>query len=209
MSKATHHPPLHSPSERFRKPVSILLAIIFIVFLIFTAPLQCPWGGLIFEALGLFLVVLGVLGRLWCALYIAGHKDSVLRDDGPYSICRNPLYFFSFLGLIGITFYARMGLLAIIVGVLFKLYYHFVIQGETNRLKTLFGQPYLDYVKRTPCFFPNLKKYQSRKEITIEPARMLGAAKDVIWFFMALAFVGALNRLHDMGIIPTYWTWPF
>jgi protein-S-isoprenylcysteine O-methyltransferase Ste14 len=36
--------------------------------------------------------------RLWCSLYISGYKNSQLITSGPYSLCRNPLYFFSFVG---------------------------------------------------------------------------------------------------------------
>jgi protein-S-isoprenylcysteine O-methyltransferase Ste14 len=52
--------------------------------------------------LGLVLVGIATVGRLWCALYIAGYKDSDLITSGPYSITRNPLYFFSFVGFAGI-----------------------------------------------------------------------------------------------------------
>ena len=40
-------------------------------------------------------------GRLWCSVYIAGKKNRELVKVGPYSVCRNPLYFFSLVGAIG------------------------------------------------------------------------------------------------------------
>jgi hypothetical protein len=160
------------------------------------------------QAAGLLLVVAGTFGRLWCALYIAGYKDSVLRVDGPYSICRNPLYFFSFLGLVGIMLYSQIWLMAVIAGVLFKIYYHFVIRAEQKVLQGGFGETYGDYLKKTPCFFPKLSLYHSAKEITVQPAKVLGVAKDVVWFFIALIGIAIINKLHICGALPMYWTWP-
>lgn len=55
------------------------------------SPLVC---GVLF-LLGTILVGIGSLGRMWCSLYIAGYKREQLIADGPYSMCRNPLYFAS------------------------------------------------------------------------------------------------------------------
>ena len=37
----------------------------------------------------------------WSSLYIAGRKGRELVTVGPYSTCRNPLYFFSIVGAAG------------------------------------------------------------------------------------------------------------
>jgi protein-S-isoprenylcysteine O-methyltransferase Ste14 len=55
-------------------------------------------------ALGLVIVAVASSGRIWCSFYLSGRKDSELTTLGPYSLCRNPLYFFSSLGVIGIGF---------------------------------------------------------------------------------------------------------
>lgn len=52
--------------------------------------------------LGLLLVGVATVGRLWCSLYISGHENSELITTGPYSLSRNPLYFFSLPGFAGI-----------------------------------------------------------------------------------------------------------
>ena len=67
-----------------------------------------------FSAAGILLVALGLtsaaaVGRLWCSLYIAGYKKSCLVTDGPYAMCRNPLYFFSMLGVWGILLFLSGG----------------------------------------------------------------------------------------------------
>ena len=47
---------------------------------------------------GWLFVGIGVMGRIWCSLYISGFKNAKLVTEGPYSLCRNPLYLFSYLG---------------------------------------------------------------------------------------------------------------
>jgi protein-S-isoprenylcysteine O-methyltransferase Ste14 len=209
MSKATRHS--HTLFERLRKPVSQVAAVIFLGVLVFSAPAAgcCRYSAILFETLGWLLVIAGVFGRLWCALYIGGHKNTHLRDDGPYSISRNPLYFFSFLGLLGLTLYMRMVMLTLIVAALFVIYYYFVIRSEENRLKEIFGATFQNYLNKVPRFWPNFSLYSTRKSFEIEPAEVLKAVKDVVWFFLAIIFLGILKHLQAMGVVPSYFVWPW
>ena len=51
--------------------------------------------------LGLAAIIVAIVGRAWCSLYIGGRKNAQVMQDGPYSICRHPLYFFSTIGATG------------------------------------------------------------------------------------------------------------
>ena len=46
---------------------------------------------------GFILVVFGCFGRIWASLYIEGNKTKNLITAGPFSMVRNPLYFFSLI----------------------------------------------------------------------------------------------------------------
>ena len=88
---------MHSTSERYRIILSRIAAVAILFFLFTT---QSVWETrnekvtfFLFLA-GMILVGIASLGRMWCSLYIAGYKDDKLVTDGPYSLCRNPLYFF-------------------------------------------------------------------------------------------------------------------
>lgn len=54
-----------------------------------------PLGGNLPAALGLFLAAIAAMARIWCAVYIEGHKTKTIITMGPYSMCRNPRYLFS------------------------------------------------------------------------------------------------------------------
>ena len=91
--------------ERYRTKLSQALAVIFIlVFAFSNNALERTYPAIpgVMMLAGCTLVGIATVGRLWCALYIAGYKTDKLITSGPYSMCRNPLYFFSLLGGIGV-----------------------------------------------------------------------------------------------------------
>ena len=94
-----------SLNERFRTLISLLFGLAIGCALLFG---ESRWemSPLIEESLMLlacFMAGIGAFGRIWCSLYIAGYKNNVLVIAGPYSMCRNPLYFLSFIGGIGVA----------------------------------------------------------------------------------------------------------
>src|SRR4051812_14485555 len=58
-------------------------------------------------ALGFLCVTVACLGRIWCSVFIAGHKDEMLVTTGPYAACRHPLYALSMLGALGLGLTSR------------------------------------------------------------------------------------------------------
>src|SRR5688500_5721815 len=87
---------------------------------------------------GLALVGVATVGRLWCSLYINSHKESALVTVGPYSITRNPLYFFSFLGFIGVGLATETVTLAIAMTCFFAVVYPVIIRREETLLQHKF-----------------------------------------------------------------------
>ena len=84
--------------------VSILLLIVLSVinndFRAYTLEITTI-ESLQMSILGFVLVVFGSFGRIWASLYIEGNKTKNLITAGPFSMVRNPLYFFSLIMLIG------------------------------------------------------------------------------------------------------------
>ena len=80
--------------------VSILLLIVLSVtnndFRAYTLEIT-TMESLQMSILGFVLVVFGSFGRIWASLYIEGNKTKNLITAGPFSMVRNPLYFFSLI----------------------------------------------------------------------------------------------------------------
>ena len=147
------------------------------------------------EAIGLGAIVLSIVGRAWCSLYIGGRKKAEIVDRGPYSISRNPLYVFSFFGAFGMG--AQTGSLTI--AGLFVLAAFLVllltVQREEAFLSREFGAVYAAYRARVPRFGPRFSLWRDESELTIRPAFFLLTIRDGLVFLLALP----IFELIDMG----------
>ena len=81
-----------------------LIGAFLLVWILFSAP-KLTYMQSFFNIIGLLLLFIGIMGRLYATLYIGGMKNSGSDGnsfiiDGIYSVCRNPLYFFSFIAFI-------------------------------------------------------------------------------------------------------------
>jgi len=196
--------------ERFRRKISLVAAFAFmtLVFLADTPEMK----GLTAELLilpGILCVFVGVIGRLWCTTYIGGRKDNQLVTDGPYSLWRNPLYVFSFVGMIGVLLTTRVFLLAAVALPVFFVYYYFVIHNEEKRLLQLFGEEYAAYCARVKVLFPALSNYHSRTSFEMNPRYYKNAMADGSMFILALVTIEAIYRLKVAGIISPILHFPF
>ena len=174
----------HSLLEQLRKPVGALAATTLAIALWRTE----PSGGALMQAVetsvGFALVVAAVLGRLWCAVYIAGRKNAELCVLGPYSLCRNPLYLFSSLGVAGIVLATHHAMLAVVAYGIFWIYHWGVIRGEETRLETLFGKSFADYCARVPRLWPRWRGYTDTATMTVGLRPLRRSFSEVGWFFV-------------------------
>ena len=154
------------------------------------------------EWIGYPLVLIGVFGRTWCTMYVGGRKNDQLVDQGPYSLVRNPLYVFSFIGIAGAG--ASTGMLtAAVLGMLaFALYYPSIVQREEAFLLSRFGDAYISYCCRVPRWIPNLSLWHSPREITVQPKLVWKTFLDVAWFLAVLPVFELLEELHQAGFLP-------
>lgn len=181
--------------ERLRKPMSwtalIALAVLW-TRLEPTSDRHLAAAGL---GAGMMAVIVAMLGRVWCALYIAGRKNAELCQDGPYSLVRNPLYVFSFIGAVGVALATQRWAMVPAVIVLFLAYYHAVIRSEESRLEALFPQAYPAYRRAVPRLMPKISGFTSRKVLTLNPRDVTRAMREVVWFPIAFVAVAALARI--------------
>lgn len=154
---------------------------------------------------GVILVAIGVIGRAWCFSYISGNKDERLIQEGPYSICRNPLYLFSLIGAVGIGFGTETFVIPGIIAVAFLAYYPFTIRREEAKLKEIFGAEYEAYMKKVPHrLIPSFGNYIELEEIIISPRAFRRGVFDLLFFIIPLGFCEIVEILRVTGRIPTY-----
>jgi protein-S-isoprenylcysteine O-methyltransferase Ste14 len=154
------------------------------------------------EWIGYPLVLIGVLGRTWCTMYVGGRKNDQLVDQGPYSVVRNPLYVFSFIGIVGVGTSTGM-LTAAVLGMLaFVIYYPSIVQREEAYLLSRFGDAYVNYCRKVPRWIPNLSLWHSPAELIVQPKLVWKTFLDVVWFLAVLPIFELLEHLHQTDYLP-------
>lgn len=153
--------------------------------------------------LGVVGVSLATVGRLWCALYISGRKSGVLVDQGPYSMCRHPLYVCNFLGMTGLGLLTESLLITAILVSMFMLLYPAVMRTEDRFLSALLPG-HAEYARQTPAFWPSPAQYRSANTWLVHVPAYLRNIADSIWFILGGALIESVDRLHEMGYISSF-----
>ena len=193
--------------EKLRLPLTWIFSVLLISLILFSSNIWeegFPSLSALLTLAGIFLIGIGSMGRLWCSLYIGGYKTDRLITVGPYSMCRNPLYFFSLLGGIGVGLMSGTFTIPLIFLCGFCLYYPFVISSEQKNLLAIHGKEYETYLRTTPVFFPRLSLLEEPKEyvakVHIFRRRMLGSLY-FIWLAGALELI---EDLHHLKLLPVF-----
>jgi protein-S-isoprenylcysteine O-methyltransferase Ste14 len=189
--------------EKLRIPLSRFLAIAMILFILCS---HSKWEGsfvaVLLFTVGCFLVVIASLGRLWSGLYIAGYKTKVLIMEGPYSMCRNPLYFFSLLGAIGVGLATETFFIPFIIFSAFAIYYPYTMRSEEADLLQRHGNAYKTYLDVTPAFFPKSSLLQEPETYMVNTRIFRKHILDAVWFMWLFGIIKIIGTFHDMGLLP-------
>lgn len=148
------------------------------------------------EIVGLALLAVAAFGRVWCLLFVAGRKNQVLVTDGPYSVVRNPLYVFSFVGAVGFGLAVENPLIAVTVALAFAAYHHRVVRREEAYLGAAFGAAFEQYCARTPRWWPAFANYREPETLTLCPRTVRRGIVDAMWFIWAFLLWELAELLH-------------
>ncbi|MBX9803287.1 MAG: isoprenylcysteine carboxylmethyltransferase family protein [Caulobacteraceae bacterium] len=151
---------------------------------------------------GLLLILTAIVGRAWCSLYIGGRKTSELVQEGPYSLCRNPLYSFSIIGTFGALAQTGSLLLALAFTGLTVLIFIPVVRQEEVYLSRAFPEAYEIYAGPTPRFLPDPRLWRTSPELTIKPRLFVRTLLDGLPFLAAWPLFELIGRLHDGPLSP-------
>ncbi|CAN5372378.1 isoprenylcysteine carboxylmethyltransferase family protein [soil metagenome] len=192
-----------------RKVVLFILILAVIALAAFSKTLngETPFHEEL-ETGGLVLIGVAIIGRAWCSLYIGGRKKAEIVDRGPYSICRNPLYVFSFIAAFGIGAQTGSLILSLLFLVLAVAVFHFTVKSEEAWLLDAFGAPFAAYLARVPRFWPDFSKWADAETLEIRPSFFLATIKDGLVFLLAIPIFELLEHAQQAGWIHTIFTLP-
>lgn len=189
---------------RSRVFVSRLFGVVVLGLILFTAG-SFKSGSLLdvsLELLGYLLLTVAAFGRLWSLMYISGNKGRELIRTGPYSMMRHPLYFFSFVGFLGIALVSKNLLVFAVVVVFYAAYYPWAVMGEEKKLIGLFGQAYADYQALVPAVLPRLSLYRAESHYNVNMAKVVRRVGDATWFVWVFVVLQGIQALQHWGVLP-------
>ena len=107
-------------------------------------------------SIGLALLLLGMAVRIWAQSHIHHRlvKTTQFTCTGPYQIIRNPLYIGNTLLILAGTFFSKLVWLAPVSLVWCAFVYSLVVRNEEGHLAALYEEPYREYLRTVPRWFP-------------------------------------------------------
>jgi hypothetical protein len=160
------------------------------------------------ELAGYAFLMAGLMIRIWSTLYIGGRKSLQLVTEGPYSICRNPLYVGTFLLAIGAGLCFENLLMLMATFVVLVPIHGIVARMEERHLAEKFPQEYPSYARQVRRFWPRLGNYHSGQEIIVSVRSIRRVALDTLGVLLLPEIEDLLEVLHQHGVIPVLFHFP-
>lgn len=193
-------PPFQSRRKLFLR-VSLVCGLLFVPFAQAKSPPYTEYHeGL--QSIGNFLILVCIIGRAWCGLYISGKKSKELVQTGPYSITRNPLYLFSLIGVLGIGLQTVSLTITATILLITTIVFLSVIREEEQILAERFGREFEAYKARTPRLGVRLSAWRDEKVVSFEPRLLYRTVGDTLIFAGAIPLFDAIDQLQISNVLP-------
>lgn len=137
---------------------SLLLLLVPALLIVTDRTLANTAIGYGLYALGSLAILAAVVGRFWCYVYNSGTRTKIVITQGPYSLCRNPIYLCSIGVAAGIGLLSQSIVLAILFAASAMLFYAHIINGEEKKLMALHGSVYSEYLEKTSKYLPRFDR---------------------------------------------------
>lgn len=187
-----------------RRALLTVAALILITLALFVAP-RLTGEGLEDELIATFSVLficIAVLGRTWAILYIDGDKYYNLVTDGPYSLCRNPLYTFTFFGAAGAGAASGSIILAALTLLVTAVVFYALVLKEETILLERHGTAYADYCERVNRFLPTFSNWKSVEWVRIRPAAVVATFFEALLIALAYPAFFLIDWAQQAGWLP-------
>jgi len=197
MSKLLHF------SKKNRLNISRVLigSLILIDFLSTPRWPMKPGMLVLVEFLAFILVLIAAFGRLWSLTYISGNKTQNLITNGPYSLMRNPLYFFSLIGAIGLGIVSKSVFIFSAIVLAFAIYYPLVVRAEEEHLESIHAEDFRRYKAAVPAFLPRFSNYREEPSLVVDARRLRRSFFSAMWFPLMFIIMISVDRLQALQIL--------
>ena len=188
---------LYSIGFRWRGAIGIAVLVpLGLLALLSPLPSERPWLLVLAATMAWPLFIAGVVLRFWSTLYIGGRKHEILVCEGPYSICRNPLY----LGTILLTASAGLFLESLLftfgVVIIAIVYALATVPVEERYLSQYLGAPYRDYCARVPRFWPRPSLFATSSHLEVDLEELGRECRSAIGYLLIPLLALILNALR-------------
>lgn len=190
--------------QKRRKIAALMSGIVIVVFAMFTQSfddIHSVWHEIV-EWTGRAAIAVAIIGRAWCSLYIGGRKKAEIVDRGPYSVTRNPLYFFTFVGAFGVGAQAGSLVIAVLFVLAAVIVFAATVEREEAWLGSHFGESYRAYCARTPRFLPRMSLWRDDGDLMVRPAFFLLTLRDGLAFLLAIPLFEFIDYCQAQGWLP-------
>ncbi len=154
-----------------------------------------PLSNLEWELLGWPLFCAGAALRIWSSSYICARKSVAVVCAGPYSLCRNPLYWGTFLMVAAFPLFLKSPALALAMLPPVMLYLFAVVPVEESVMASRHGEEYAAYCQSVPRWWPRFRGYAKGAPLD---SQSIGFRRECYRMFWWLALAIALPLLMSV-----------
>lgn len=130
------------------------------------------WLDLGIDAIAWAAFVMGAVLRFWATLYIGGRKDATVVTDGPYSLCRHPLYVGSLLLATATGLFLKSLLFAGALLLVAIIYLLMTVPVEEEVLRAGHRQEYDAYARRVYRYWPSFQNFSTPDHLRVDVHRL-------------------------------------
>jgi protein-S-isoprenylcysteine O-methyltransferase Ste14 len=142
--------------------------------------------------------------RVWATMHVGGRKERELQTEGPYSLCRNPLYLGSFAFAVALACFLKSLAFAALLIPAFLVYLQFVVRAEEHFLELRFQEDFRNYCRRTPRFWPRWAEYHTPAIVRVDVGRL---KREAVRLACAALFVIGLQIVETLRASPRWPHW--
>lgn len=203
------HQPI-SPLQDFLARSRAWIALVLLAPVALAAVLTRPHlnfnglGEYAVEMIAWMLFFAGACLRWWATLYIGGRKIEELVTEGPYSMCRNPLYVGTILITLSVAFFLQSLTLLLTMLLVGCIYLWITVPIEERRLYKIYGDRFTAYCQRVPRLLPNIANYTAPAELNV---RMNGIRAEFLRMLQWAAVPILCYFIEHLRMLP-WWPTP-